>query len=328
MKAKLEKTTEAFIKDLESKGGAPIYKLTPVQARAVLEKAQSGPVEMPAVDIEEKSIPCGLKGMVSITIVRPEQVSEQLPVILFFHGAGWVMGSFNTHERLVRELAVRTHSAVVFVNYPLSPEARFPIAVEEAYDATQYIAENGSKFNLDTSRIAVCGDSVGGNMAIAVTLLAKERKGPKIDRQILFYPVTSSEMKTPSYAEFANGPWLTKAAMQWFWDAYETNVSARKDILCSPLQASMDQLKGLPTALIITAENDVLRDEGELYAAKLMVAGVNVTATRFLGTIHDFVMLNALANTPAAIGAITLASQFINKAWGTKKSIKSKKKVA
>ncbi|MBS0651202.1 MAG: alpha/beta hydrolase [Verrucomicrobia bacterium] len=328
MKPILEPATQAFISELESKGGTPIYKLSPKEARAILEKVQSGPVKKAAVSIEEKALPCGPSGKVAISIVRPENSKEKLPVILFVHGAGWILGSFNTHDHLVRELAVGTNSAVVFVHYSLSPEARFPIAIEESYAVAEYLTKNGASLNLDASRLAVCGDSVGGNMSIALTMMANERKGPKFDCQVLFYPVTSAEMNTPSYNQFANGPWLTKPAMEWFWNAYESDASARKNHLCSPLLAPIDQLKGLPQAIIITAENDVLRDEGEQYASRLMQAGVNVTATRFLGTTHDFVMLNALSETPAARGAIYVAANYLNQVWASKKISKPSKKAA
>lgn len=307
----LEKQTEAFIKGLASQGGKPIYKLTPVQARELLEKVQSSPIEKPAVDIEERTIPVGPKGKVSIHIYRPKNSNKKLSAVMYFHGAGWVMGSHATHDRLVRELTVGANVALIFVDYSRSPEDRFPVAIEEAYAATKYVSEHAASMSLDTSRFAVAGDSVGGNMAIAVTLLSKTRGGPKIACQVLFYPVTNAELTSPSYNQFAQGPWLTKPAMEWFWDAYESDVAARKQPLISPLQATLDELKGLPAALIITAENDVLRDEGEQYAAKLMQAGVSVTATRFLGTIHDFVMLNALANTPATRGAILLAIAYL-----------------
>lgn len=330
MKITLDKQTAAFINDLKSKGGEPIYKLTPLKARELLEKVQSSPVEKQSVTTEEKKIPGGPKGDVSVTILRPSNSKEKLPVIFYIHGAGWVMGSLLTHDRLVRELAVETNSALVFVNFSLSPEAKFPTAIEESYAAFKYVSENGDKLNLDTSRLAVAGDSVGGNMVIAVTLLAKERKGPKITCQLLFYPVTNGEMNTPSYTQFSEGPWLTKPAMEWFWNAYEPNIEARKKPLLSPLFASIDQLQGLPQALVITAENDVLRDEGEQYASKLMEAGVNVTASRFLGTTHDFMMLNALSSTPATRGAVLLASTYLNGVFNkqAKKSSGLKKKAA
>jgi acetyl esterase len=233
---------------------------------------------------------------------------------MYVHGGGWILGNKNTHDRLVREIAVGAQCAVVFVEYGPSPESKYPVGVEQSYAATKYIAEQGDKFNLDGSRIAVVGDSVGGDMATVVTILAKERGGPKIDCQVLFYPVTDSGMDTPSYQQFADGPWLTKAAMEWFWNAYEPDVKTRKKYTLSPLQASIDQLKGLPIAIIVTAENDVLRDEGEAYAHKLMAAGIRVTAVRFGGTIHDFAMLNELAETPATIGAVSFVNESLRKA--------------
>ena len=218
-----------------------------------------------------------------------------------------MLGSKNTHDRLLRELAARTQAAFVFLNYTPSPEAQFPVPVEQAYAATKYIAHHGHRLGLDGSRLAVAGDSAGGNIAAAVTLLAKERERPIIWFQVLFYPVTDGNFDTGSYAEFANGPWLTREAMEWFWNAYAPNKADRKEILASPLRASTLQLRRLPPALIITAENDVLRDEGEEYAKKLMQAGVDVMAVRCLGAIHDFVMLDGLADSPGAKGAIQLA---------------------
>jgi len=212
-----------------------------------------------------------------------------------------------------RPLAVGVNAAVVFVNYTPSPEAHFPKPLEEAFAATQYIVHHGKDLHLDASKLAVAGDSVGGNMTIAMTLLAKE-KGIKILTQVLFYPVTDAHFTTESYQKFAQGPWLTKAAMEWFWNAYAPQGVDRKKSTVSPLQSTLEELRHLPPALIITDENDVLRDEGEAYAHKLSRAGVKVTAVRFLGTTHDFVMLNALSETPAARGAIALAIDYLKKA--------------
>lgn len=311
----LESKTEDFIEKLASQGGQPIYKLSPTDARLLLEQIQSENIDKPQVKIEDRKILAGAQGEISIRIFRPQYYEGLLPVTMFFHGAGWVMGSANTHDRLARELAFGSHSAVVFVNYSRSPEARFPVAIEEAYAATKYIAENSQEFDFDCSHLAIVGDSVGANIAIAVTLLAKERSAPKIDFQVLFYPVTNADLTSHSYEEFADGPWLTKASMEWFWNAYEPSSSARKNPLMSPLQASIDQLKGLPPALIITDENDVLRDEGEAFAHRLMQAQVEVTAMRFLGTVHDFVMLHGLAHTPATRGAIALANTYLHQTF-------------
>jgi acetyl esterase/lipase len=270
---------------------------------------QAAEVAKLSADIEDLNIPVGPIGQISIRIIKPKGNKEILPIVMYFHGGGWVLGGKDTHDRLVREIANGANAAVVFVNFTPSPEAKYPAPIEEAYAATKYIAEHGKNFNLDTSRLAVAGDSVGGNMAAAVILLAKERGGPKIDYQVLFYPVTDANFDTPSYQQFAKDIWLTREAMKWFWNNYLPYEKARKQPTASPLHASIDQLKGQPPALIITDENDVLRDEGESYAHKLIQAGVNVTAVRYLGTIHDFLMLNALAGTPATCSAIGLANE-------------------
>jgi acetyl esterase len=273
----------------------------------VLEEAQAGATALPA-DVEDKVLPIGPTGEVSVRIYRPKGAKGPLPVVMYFHGGGWVLGSKHTHDRLLRDLVNGTHAAFVFVSYTPSPEAQFPVPIEQAYAATKYIAEHGKNFDLDTSRLAMAGDSVGGNMVAVVTQLAKERKGPTIRYQVLFYPVTDSSLSQESYEEFANGPWLTRAAMEWFWDAYAPNKKDRRKTTAAPLSAARKQLEGLPPALVIVDENDVLRDEGEAYARRLMEAGVDVAAVRFLATHHDFVMLNALADTPPAKAAIRLAS--------------------
>ncbi len=306
----LEPTTKAFVEKINKQNGTPIYQLSPRDARKVLDdlQATTETAKLPA-DIEDLNIPVGPKGQISIRIIRPKGNKGILPVVMYFHGGGWVLGDKNTHDRLIREISNGASAAVVFVNFTPSPEAKYPVPIEEAYAATNYFAENGKNFSMDTSRLVVAGDSVGGNMAAAVILLAKERSGPKISYQVLFYPVTDANFDTQSYQQFATDIWLTREAMRWFWDNYLPDEGARKQPTASPLQASIDQLKGQPPALIITDENDVLRDEGEAYAHKLIQAGVNVTAVRYLGTIHDFVMLNALAGTPATCSAIGLVNE-------------------
>ena len=315
LSSSIEPQTKAFLQALKDQGGPPIYKLSIQEARAVLSNAQAGAVEKLPVDIEDHTIDGGPSGPVSIRIVRPKGSTDTLPAVMYFHGGGWILGDKDTHDRLIREVAVGANAAVVFVNYTPSPEAKYPTAIEQAYVATKHIAENGASFKIDPKRLAVVGDSVGGNMVAAVTLLAKERGGPAIHYQVLFYPVTDASFETGSYNQFADGPWLTKPAMQWFWDAYAPNENDRKKITASPLQASTEQLKGLPPALIITDENDVLRDEGEAYAHKLSDAGVRVTAVRYLGTIHDFVLLNAISQTPAPRSAINLANTMLRQAF-------------
>ena len=280
-----------------------------------MDEMQSGPTNKLPANIEDRTIEGSPSGQVSILILKPVNAPAKLPVILYIHGAGWVFGNNHTHDRVTRELAVRVGAAVVFPNYSLSPQARYPTALEECYAVAKWIARQGAEHGLDSEHLAIAGDSVGGNMAAAVTLLAKERGGPVIQRQLLFYPVTDAAFETESYHQFAEGYFLRRDAMMCYWDRYTTSPLERNEITASPLRASIAQLKGLPQALIITGEADVLRDEGEAYANKLRDAGVYVTAVRFLGTIHDFVMLNTLANTAASRGAMTLATAWLREGF-------------
>jgi acetyl esterase len=308
-KPTLEPKTQAFIDALNAQGGKPLYELSYADARKILEDAQAAPVTKLPADIEDRVLPVGPTGETSVRIYRPQGAKGSLPVVMYFHGGGWMLGSKNTHDRLLRDLTNQTNAAFVFVNYTPSPEAQFPVPIEQDYAATKYVAEHGKELGLDASRLAVAGDSVGGNMVAVVTQLAKERQGPAIRYQVLFYPVTDASLSQKSYEEFADGPWLTTAAMKWFWDAYAPNREDRKKTTASPLSATAEQLKGLPPALVIVDENDILRDEGEAYARKLIQAGVEVSAVRVMATFHDFVLLNALAGTPASKLAIQLASQ-------------------
>ena len=291
-----------------------LFDLGPEQGREVVDEVQSGPLAAAAADIEDLSVPGGPAGDVAVRIVRPQGAIGALPVILYIHGAGWVFGNSHTHDRLIRELAVGAGAAVVFPEYSRSPEARYPIAIEESYAVLRWVSEHGADHDLDGSRIAIAGDSVGGNMSTALTLLAKQRSGPELAAQVLFYPVTDASFDTGSYHEFGTGYFLRRDAMQWFWDQYTLDEHERNEPTASPLRADLDQLAGLPPALVITAEADVLRDEGEAYANKLRQAGVPVTATRYQGIIHDFVMLNALRGTNAAEGAITQATTYLKRA--------------
>jgi acetyl esterase len=313
----LEPKTQAFIDSVNAQKGTPLYELPYADARKVLEDAQAIDVKKLPADIEDKVLPVGPTGEVSLRIYRPKGAKAPLPAVMYFHGGGWILGSKNTHDRLLRDLVNGTNAAFVFVNYTPSPEAQFPVPNEQAYAATKYIAEHGKEFGLDSSRLAVAGDSAGGSMTAVVAQLAKERKGPAIRYQVLFYPVTDGSLSQKTYEEFGNGLWLTKAAMSWMWDAYAPNKEDRKKSAASPLQATTEQLKGLPPALVIVDENDILRDEGEAYARKLIQAGVDVTAVRVLATFHDFAMLNALAETPAARAAIELAFQKLSEALGS-----------
>jgi acetyl esterase len=318
----LEKNTARFIEELLAKGLPPIQQLSYEEARKAYDQAQNIPVPKPAVSIEDHILPCGPNGQVSIRIIRPPDAKGPLPVALFFHGGGWIIGNQNTHDRIAREIACGSEAAVIFVNYSLAPEAKYPTQNEEAYAVAKYIAERGGEMNLDPSHMAVVGDSAGGNMAAVVALLAKERRGPKIKYQALLYPVTDAKFNTHSYEIFQDGPGLTRAAMQWFWDAYAPDHNARHK--ASPLQTPLKDLHDLPPALVITAENDVLRDEGEAYASKLMQAGVEVTAVRYMGTIHGFAANNALRETPAAKSATALVAAKLHDALFSMKQKRGK----
>jgi len=281
-----------------------LFDLGPDKGRETVDEVQSGEVARPEVDITDTSVPGGPSGEVSVRVLRPRGATGALPVVVYIHGAGWVFGNAHTHDRLIRELAVGANAAVVFPNYSLSPEAKYPTAIEECYAVASWIARRGAERNLDPTRIAIAGDSVGGNMSAALTLLAKQRGDVSFVQQVLFYPVTDASFDTDSYHQFAENYFLRRDAMQWFWDQYTTDPAQRAEITASPLRASLDELAGLPPALVITGEADVLRDEGEAYANKLRAAGVPVTAVRYQGIIHDFVMLNALRGTHAAAAAI------------------------
>jgi acetyl esterase/lipase len=295
-----------------------LFDLGPVEGRKVVDDVQSGEIAKPAVDEEWVTITGGPTGSVRARIVKPAGADgTSLPVIIYIHGAGWVFGNAHTHDRLVRELAVGAGAAVVFPEYDLSPEARYPVAIEQNYAVARWVVTDGAAKGLDATRIAVAGDSVGGNMAIALALMAKERGDVPLVQQVLFYPVTDAAFDNGSYQQFATGYFLRRDAMQWFWDQYTTDPGQRAEITASPLRATIEQLIGLPPALVITAEADVLRDEGEAYANKLRQAGVPVTATRYQGIIHDFVMLNALRDTHAAEAAITQAITQLRTALGT-----------
>jgi acetyl esterase len=298
----LEPTTRQFIDSLAEL--PPLSTLSPDAAHELLTDLQAKPVRMRPADIEDTTWPVGPTGTTKIRIVRPAGVQETLPLVLYTHGGGWVLGDTITHERLVRELAEGVNATIVFVDYINSPRAQYPMQNEQAYASLLYAVEHARELRIDPTRVAVAGDSVGGNMAAVLTLLAKERQGPRIRFQVLFYPVVDYRTSNASYRKFADGPWLTARTMQWMFDLQ--GFKGDEGSAAFPLRATVDQLRGLPDALIIT-DDDILQDEGEAYAAKLGQAGVCVTAVRYNQTVHDFVMLNPLADTPAARAAIQQA---------------------
>lgn len=284
-----------------------LYQLAPEEGRKAVDSVQDAPIFKPEIDEEWITVEGGPTGSVRVRIVKPQGVTETLPVIVYTHGAGWVFGDAHTHDRLVRDLAVGVGAAVVFPEYDRSPDVRYPVANEQSYRVAQWVTANGAEKGLDSSRIAIAGDSVGGNMAIALTLMAKERGDVSFVQQVLFYPVTDANFDTGSYQQFAEGYFLTREGMKWFWDQYTTSADERAQITASPLRATTEQLAGLPPALVITAEADVLRDEGEAFAGKLRAAGVPVTQVRYGGIVHDFVMVNSLHDTHAAKAAVAQA---------------------
>jgi len=307
-RAGVEHNVAKFLQSLE--GGQTLDSMSPTDARAALAGAQTASnVALPEAEVSEKTIRVNDSDL-QLTIVRPAgSLQKTLPAFMYFHGGGWVLGDFPTHERLVRDLVAGSGAVAVFVNYSLSPEAGYGVAIEQAYAATKWVAEHGREINVDGNRLAVAGNSAGGNLAAAVALMANEKGLPALRSQLLLCPVTDANFDTPSYKEFANGYFLTKDLMTWFWDNYTTDADARKQIYASPLQATLEQLKGLPPTLIQTAEFDVLRDEAESYGHKLNAAGVQVTSVRYNGMIHDFGLSNAFNHLPAVQSAIAQASQ-------------------
>ena len=281
----------------------------------MLEKAQDAPVYMYPAQVEASMVETGHWGSIPVYRVTPINSEFAENVIFYIHGAGWVFGSFHTHEKLVRELAARTGCTVIFPEYTRSPEACYPTAIEQCYSVLcqlpQLFEQMGRRLNANT--LTVAGDSVGGNMAIAMTLFSKFRRGPAIHKQLLYYPVTNACFNTASYCEFAECYYLYRAGMMWFWDQYTTSECCRNQITASPLRACTDHLTDLPQAMILNGQADVLRDEGEAYAEKLRAAGVSVTALRFQAIIHDFVMLNALDQTNACRAAMDVSTEWINR---------------
>ena len=304
----VQRHIRGFLQALATGGGKPIEQMPPREARAVLEGLQSRiKVDLPPADVAERIISTE-RQTVKVVMVRPAGVTGTLPVFMFFHGGGWVLGDFPTHERLVRDLVAGSGASAVFVEYDRSPEAHYPVAINQAYAATSWVAAHGDEIGVDGGRLAVAGNGAGGNMAAVVALMAKDRGRPNIRCQLLLWPVTNAAFDTASYDEFAEGYFLTRSMMKWFWDSYTSDPRERLDVYASPLQAANERLRGVAPAIIQTAEMDVLRDEGEAYAEKLDRAGVDVTCTRYNGLIHDYDLLNAIRQVPGVRSAMRQAS--------------------
>jgi acetyl esterase len=302
-----------FLEALNSSGAKPIEQLSPQDARQVLTDAQNSVhVDLSGIETSEKVIDVEGREL-KLYIVKPAGAATKLPVFMFFHGGGWVLGDYPTHERLVRDLVVESGAMAVFPEYTRSPEAQYPTAIHQAYAATQWVSEHGGDIGADGRKLAVVGNSVGGNMAAVVSLMAKDKGGPRITFQALLWPVTDAHFDTASYRDLSEGYFLTRNMMIWFWDNYTQDTAQRRETYASPLQAPTDSLQGLPPALVQTAHSDVLRDEGEAYARKLNQAGVDVIAVRYNGLIHDWGLLNPLATVPEVRTAITQVATELKK---------------
>ncbi|WP_193197982.1 alpha/beta hydrolase [Nostoc sp. MG11] len=310
---RLSREVKAFLKLLNSGNGSPLETLPPLEVRQVLVNAQAAvKVNVSGIDESEKTITVG-GNPIKLNIVRPEGVKGTLPVFMFIHGGGWVLGDYPTHKRMVRDLVVLSGFVAVFVNYTRTPDAQYPQAINEIYAATKWVAEHGEEINVDGKNLAVVGNSVGGNMTAVTTLMAKAKGGPHIKLQIMMWPIVDADFETDSYHQFGEKRFLTTPLMKWMYDMYIADPEKRKDIYASPLQATVEQLKGLPRALIQVAESDILRDEGEAYGRKLDEAGVKVTTVRYNGMIHDFGLLNGLAEIPATRSLFVQAAAELKK---------------
>lgn len=316
-----------FLKVLNSGTGKPIEQLSPEDARKVLIDAQkSVTVNYSGIEESERIImQDGEK--IRIHITKPIGVGANAPVFIFIHGGGWVLGDYPTHRRLVRDLVVESGAVAVFPDYTPSPEAHYPVAINQIYATIKWVGDHGNEIGVNGKNLAVVGNSVGGNMTASVVLMAKDKNGPAIKLQVMMWPVTDVDFETSSYKELGEGRFLTRNMMIWFWDNYLPDKNTRKEIYASPLKASLEQLKGLPPTLIQTAENDVLRDEGEAFARKLDEAGVPVTLTRYGGLIHDYGLLNPLAEIPAVKTALLQVAAVIRKTLEEKQSSPANSKV-
>jgi len=297
--------------------GPALYELPLADVRTAVDGAQTG-VPMPDVDEAWVTAPAEVDD-VRVSIIKPRGAEAQLPVVLYMHGGGWILGSVLSHGRLAAELAVAADAAVAFIDYALAPEARYPVQIEQCYAVARWVTEQGESHGLDPSRIAVAGDSAGGNMATVLCMMAKQRGDVNFVQQSMYYPMTDAltDEDSESYRLFKDGPYGTAETMEWFWSTYLPEQDLRAESTVSPLRATLDELKGLPPALVIVDENDILRDQGEAYAAKLRDADVPTACVRFNGTMHDFMNLNALRDTETTRVAMSLAASTLRRAFGT-----------
>ena len=308
----LDSVAKNFLENLNSTNKA-IYEMTADESREFLKNIQKKYYKNIEADTQDIEISDPDMGEISLKLLRPvNSTSEQeLPLIIYCHGGGWVMGDSDCYEMTIKTIANYTNSAVVFINYSRAPEFQYPTAFNQVYSVLEYFSQNGSDYKINPHKIAIMGDSAGGNLAAATAIRTKLEGGPEILFQVLIYPVTDADMKTDSYSEFKDGPWLSKKAMEYFWDSYLPGKDKRKDIYVSPLKSEIKHLNGIAPALIITSENDVLRDEGEAYARKLIEAGVDTACVRMNNTFHDFILLNGLRESRAVKSTYKLIGEML-----------------
>lgn len=307
---------DPLVQRLVDASAAPPYlhQLGPVDGRQALLEMQGHTLEDFAVDAEFSVAPVGPSGLVGFWLFRPTRPTGPLPVVMYLHGGRWMLGDARTHARMISELAAISGAAFVVPEYTRTPEARYPVALEESYAVLTWVVEQAAELALDDRRLAVAGDCAGATMATAVTMLAKQRGGPRVRAQLLYYPMTDPDCDTESGEQFEYGYLLTRAAVEWYWRQYTDDERELAEPTASPLRATPEDLAGLPPALVVSAEADVVRDEGEQYARLLRLAGVPVTAVRYLGTVHDFVSLTPLRNSPPTRAAISQGGRFLGDA--------------
>ncbi|WP_109833041.1 alpha/beta hydrolase [Reichenbachiella versicolor] len=310
----IDPKVKILLDDLNAYDGPPLEKLPLEVARQSYVDMQYGydyefTSTLNTQFIEQNGIE------VKISIVKPKRSSEPLPTFLYFHGGGWVLGGLETHERLVRNISENANVAVVFVHYSLAPESKYPVAIDEGYAVLKWIRENGAKEGLDITKLAIGGDSAGGNLAIAISFMLDNKTHKELYCQLLFCPITDTTTSSQSYQMFADKHYLTRSSMEWFFDSYLSTSTLSKKYIVAPLRIKKSKLRKMPPTLVITVELDVLRDEGEAFAEKLKDAGVETISKRFNGTVHDFMVLNWLADTPASIEAVDLACRTLQDAF-------------
>lgn len=308
----LDPDVQEFLNAIHSYDGPPLQDLSlEIGRNAMVEMQKDSTLNYDEVTIEKETFNLNKK-TVQTVIVKPKKSKEEiLPVLIYFHGGGWVYNSFETHKRLMCDIAFKANIGIVFVEYSRAPEAKFPIANEEGYLTALYLSKHGKKHGLDPTKISIGGDSAGGNMATVIALMSKERQEFELVSQVLINPVTDTNTNTKSYEQFSKGHYLSRDIMIWFWNMYAPDKSKHHSSKISPLKATNEELTHLPQTLLITAEYDVLRDEGEAYAKKLRMAKVPVISTRYGRTIHDFVVLNALKDTNPSKAALNQICNFL-----------------